>query len=99
VSYTELEHRTAADLGIPTLVFVLADDAQGPAVMFRDTEHEPGRTRSVAPGQQRGHYGADHHPPATDNPVLQARHERCRGCFAHSWLSDALDPIRIRRMP
>ena len=39
LSYTELEHRTAADLGIPTLVFVLAEDAQGPAVMFRDIEY------------------------------------------------------------
>jgi hypothetical protein len=39
VSYTELEHHTATQLGIPTLVFVLADDAQGPAAMFRDTKH------------------------------------------------------------
>jgi Domain of unknown function (DUF4062) len=39
VSYTELEHHTATQLGIPTLVFVLADDAQGPAVMFVDAEH------------------------------------------------------------
>ena len=37
--YTELEHRTATDLGISTLVFVLTDDAQGPAAIFRDTEY------------------------------------------------------------
>jgi hypothetical protein len=39
VSHTELEHHTATQLGIPALVFVLSDDAQGPAVMFRDTEY------------------------------------------------------------
>ncbi len=38
VSYTELEHRTAEQLGIPRLVFLLGEDAQGPASMFVDPE-------------------------------------------------------------
>jgi hypothetical protein len=39
VSYTELEHETAEALGLPRLVFLVGDDAEGPAGMFRDLEH------------------------------------------------------------
>lgn len=39
VSYTELEHRTAVEAGIPVLVFLLADDVQGPATMFLDPRY------------------------------------------------------------
>jgi hypothetical protein len=38
VSYTELEHETAEQLGIPRLVFLLGEDAEGPAAMMRDLE-------------------------------------------------------------
>ena len=38
VSYTELEHETAEQRGIPRLVFLLGDDTDGPAVMFRDPQ-------------------------------------------------------------
>ena len=38
VSYTELEHETAEELGIPRLVFLLGEDAEGPAAMTRDYE-------------------------------------------------------------
>jgi tetratricopeptide (TPR) repeat protein len=38
VSYTELEHETAEQRGIPRLVFVLGDDAEGPVAMTRDLE-------------------------------------------------------------
>ena len=39
VSYTELEHETAEQLGRPRLVFMLGTDAAGPAEMFIDLEH------------------------------------------------------------
>ena len=39
VSYTELEHETAEQLGIPRLVFLLGEDTEGPAAMFGDLEH------------------------------------------------------------
>jgi tetratricopeptide (TPR) repeat protein len=39
LSYTELEHETAEQRGIPRLVFVLGEEAEGPAVMFADLEH------------------------------------------------------------
>ena len=39
VSYTELEFEEASKAGIPRLVFVLGDDAQGPAELFRDVSH------------------------------------------------------------
>ena len=38
VSYTELEHETAEECGIPRLVFLLGEDTDGPAAMFRDPE-------------------------------------------------------------
>jgi tetratricopeptide (TPR) repeat protein len=39
VSYTELEHETAQQRGIPQLVFLLGEDTEGPAAMFGDLEH------------------------------------------------------------
>jgi len=39
VSYCELEHETAEELGIPRLVFLLGDEAVGPAAMFTDLTH------------------------------------------------------------
>ena len=39
VSYTELEYETAEALGLPRLVFLLGDDTDGPAVMFRDPQY------------------------------------------------------------
>ena len=39
VSYTELEHETAEQRGIPRLVFLLGEDTEGPAAMFGDLEH------------------------------------------------------------
>ena len=36
VSYTELEFEAAQQLGIPRLVFMLDEEAEGPAALFRD---------------------------------------------------------------
>ena len=41
MSYTELEHETAEQWGIPRLVFLLGEDTEGPAAMFGDLEHAP----------------------------------------------------------
>ena len=37
LSYTELEHVTAEQRGIPRLVFLLGEDTEGPAAMFGDS--------------------------------------------------------------
>src|SRR5215211_5835148 len=39
LSYTELEHATAEQRGMPRLVFLLGEDTEGPAAMFADLEH------------------------------------------------------------
>jgi hypothetical protein len=39
LSYTELEFDEAAKASLPRLVFLLGEDAQGPAELFRDIEH------------------------------------------------------------
>src|SRR5215216_4459720 len=36
VSYTELEYQTAGEEGIPRLIFMHGDEAEGPAALFRD---------------------------------------------------------------
>jgi len=39
ISYTELEHETAEQRGIPRLAFLLGEDTEGPAAMFGDLQH------------------------------------------------------------
>jgi hypothetical protein len=39
MSCTELEYQTAGEAGIPRLIFLLAEDAEGPAGLFRDPRY------------------------------------------------------------
>ena len=39
VSYTELEFEAATEAGLPRLVFLLGEDAEGPRALFRDAEY------------------------------------------------------------
>jgi hypothetical protein len=39
LSYTELEHATAEQRGMPRLVFLLGEDTEGPAALFTDLEY------------------------------------------------------------
>src|SRR4051794_33861687 len=39
LSYSELEHETAEQRGVPRLVFLLGEDTEGPAALFADLQH------------------------------------------------------------
>src|SRR6476661_3990504 len=48
VSYTEQEYETAAQRGIPRLVFLLGEDTEGPAAMFEDLEYGASTRSGIA---------------------------------------------------
>ena len=39
LSHTELEFEVASEMGLPRLVFLLGEEAEGPAAMFSDPEY------------------------------------------------------------
>ena len=39
VSYTELEFEAAGEAGVPRLVFLIGEEAEGPAALFTDPEY------------------------------------------------------------
>ena len=41
LSHTELEFETATQIGMPRLVFLIGEDAQGPSALLLDLEHGP----------------------------------------------------------
>jgi tetratricopeptide (TPR) repeat protein len=73
VSYTELEHETAERLGLPRLVFLLGEDAEGPAGLFIDPERgarqHAFRTRLVNSGLTTA---AVNTPDALETALLHA---------------------------
>ena len=76
VSYTELEHETAEQRGIPRLVFLLGEDTEGPAAMFGDLEHgarqHAFRVRLASAGMTTATVTS---PGALETAVLQALNE------------------------
>jgi hypothetical protein len=58
MSYTELEYQTAGQAGIPRLIFLLGEEAEGPAGLFRDPRF--GDPRGL-PGAAAGGRGHGHH--------------------------------------
>src|SRR6185295_19327880 len=59
--YTELEHAIAEQRGMPRLVFLLGEDTEGPAAMFRDRLAGSGVTTATV-----------HSPGELETAVLQA---------------------------
>jgi tetratricopeptide (TPR) repeat protein len=73
VSYTELEFDAAGETGMPRLVFLLSEEAEGPAALFRDLQYgarqEAFRSRVLESGITATQVGS---PDQLETAVLQA---------------------------
>jgi tetratricopeptide (TPR) repeat protein len=73
VSYTELEYQAAGEAGIPRLIFLLGEDTEGPAGLFRDlafgARQEGFRERLLAADRVAGIVTS---PDRLETAILQA---------------------------
>jgi WD40 repeat protein len=100
VSYTELEYQTATEVGLPRLVFLISEDAEGPSHLFRDlqfgTRQEAFRSRLSNSGVVTKKVTG---PGELEAAVFQALHTLPRdagggGAASGRWRVWSMPPLR-----